>query len=165
MSIERCLKVLVVLCTSVMLLALQPAAASAASLGPYIITSGHKCLEVPGAGATTPELQLVSQNCFGNRVQWQQWFFVETSGGYYQLKNVKTLQCATRRHSVFTEIVQGSCVLANAANEWKPINREGNLYRLQNKASGLCLFAGSPGTNQPITQISCSSAPLWTWVA
>ena len=156
--------------------ALAPTSASAASLGPYIIQQigNLKCVEVPSAGAAGVNATLQTQNCFGNRQQWQQWYFVETgNSNYYRLKNVRSGLCASLYSSQVTpiDVVQKSCTTLTQAtlDQWRPINKitSGGLdwYRLQNP-NGRCLGTLVPaGTGTPVYQVgSCTGDnTYWTW--
>ncbi|MCE0538755.1 RICIN domain-containing protein [Kineosporia rhizophila] len=100
-------------------------------------------------------------------------FFHDTSSGYYQIKNVRTLKCLTIRGDVVLSsapAVQMQCTLVTTNSEWKPINRKSvgglDYYRLQNRRTGLCLDTLVPaGAGTQIKQISCNTAYYWTWRA
>lgn len=173
---KRSLRTVLTLSLLTLFFALPQAPASAATQGPYVIQSStyQKCVEVPGAGAFTEGLQLVSQNCFGNRVQWQQWYFVDTDSGFYRIVNRKTGRCMqTASSSGFSGIavVQASCV-SNRHNQWRPYYRTTasgvDWYELENRGlSGLCLnSSGGPANNgTKLVASTCGGSFTWTWRA
>jgi hypothetical protein len=156
---------------------MAPSPAFAASQGPYLIANWGAyphCIDDPN-GNTANNVRMIIYTCGSPRQANQQWDFIDTDGGYYNIKNRASHKCLTVLNNSTANnapIIQYTCNTGDN-EEWTPYYDTyiGNVdyYILLNRHSQYCLtIGGNIASGTPLVQSGCvwsTGFGTWTWGA
>ncbi|WP_433219845.1 RICIN domain-containing protein [Dactylosporangium sp. CS-047395] len=145
--------------------------ALAATQGPYEIHPWGGifwCAKVDNANQSAP---VVIRNCGIASNFYQQWYWQDTTGGYYRIFNRQTGKCLNAAGNVTTgtRVIQYGCSTSALNDQWKPtIKQNGDIdyYWLQNRQGGLCLRVNTSSSGNQLFTGACNQATWddrWTW--
>jgi hypothetical protein len=162
--------------------------ASAAVQGPYFIhtnhTGGQKCLGL-AHNSTANSTQVEQQDC-DHLSPAQKWVFIDTTNGYYRIRNVASGKCLNvqgRSTANGAKLIIYPCGVSNSSNDqWFPLYNFtdwvcgirycdfGDYYQLKPRhAAGKCanVQGASQNSGADLIQHQCNSASyyneLFSW--
>jgi hypothetical protein len=147
--------------------------AFAASYGPYEIKPwGYPfCAFGDGTANSTPVRIRTCPPSPNTRYQWD---FIDTTNGYYRIKNRSTGKCMNVQGAVTyptAAIIQYTCGGSGTLNDqWLPVfaaKHNTDFYFLRNRKSNLCLHMPAATSSVQLIQETCRDGIYrdhWTWV-
>jgi len=146
--------------------------ALAATQGPYIIQPWGAIYDCAYTATTAQSAPVLLTGC-AHTVFNQQWYWQDTTDGYYRIFNRQSGKCLNAAGATTSEttVIQYGCSTSALNDPWKPtpkhIDPSGpDYYILQNRLGGLCLSVHNAAPGRQLYTSSCNDPyrdSWWTW--